>query len=123
MDLCTGGELFDRICEVGQFFEKDAVKIIHTVLGAVTYLHGLNVVHRDLKPENLLFQDKSPNSNLLIADFGLSKLLETDQMDNALKTTCGTPGYMAPGIISLLCISILLYTFRGTSKNRTWKAG
>lgn len=102
MDLCTGGELFDRICEVGQFYEKDAAKIIHTVLGAVKYLHGLNVVHRDLKPENLLFKDRSPNSDLLIADFGLSKYIVDLSADDTLKTTCGTPGYMAPEVLQKL---------------------
>ncbi|KAJ3000202.1 hypothetical protein HDV02_000115 [Globomyces sp. JEL0801] len=94
LDLCTGGELFDRICETGHFYEKDAADIIKTVLDAVSYLHKLNIVHRDLKPENLLFRSRDPDSDLMIADFGLSKII--DDGDGFLKTTCGTPGYMAP---------------------------
>lgn len=96
-DLCQGGELFDRICERGSYYEKDAAQIIHTVLKAVEYLHGQGVVHRDLKPENLLFRDRSEHSDLLIADFGLSRMVDDDKM-TALSTTCGTPGYMAPEI-------------------------
>ncbi|KAJ3337730.1 hypothetical protein HDU91_001394, partial [Kappamyces sp. JEL0680] len=99
MDLCTGGELFDRICDVGQFYEKDAAKIILTVLDPVRYLHGLNVVHRDIKPENLLFKSRDQNSDLLIADFGLSKILDPGSGDEYLRTTCGTPGYMAPEVV------------------------
>ncbi|WFD33893.1 calcium/calmodulin-dependent protein kinase [Malassezia cuniculi] len=96
-DLCQGGELFDRICERGSYYEKDAAQIIHTVLGAVQYLHSQNIVHRDLKPENLLFRDKSEHSDLLIADFGLSRMVDDDRL-SVLSTTCGTPGYMAPEI-------------------------
>lgn len=96
-DMCVGGELFDRICERGSYYEKDAANIIRTVLSAVEYLHSQNIVHRDLKPENLLFRDHSENSDLLIADFGLSRVLDDDTM-TVLSTTCGTPGYMAPEI-------------------------
>lgn len=96
-DLCQGGELFDRICERGSYYEKDAAHIILTVLDAVAYLHSQNVVHRDLKPENLLFRDKSEHADLLIADFGLSRVVDEDRV-SVLSTTCGTPGYMAPEI-------------------------
>ena len=96
-DMCVGGELFDRICERGRYYEKDAANIIRTVLSAVEYLHSQNIVHRDLKPENLLFRDHSEHSDLLIADFGLSRVLDDDTM-TVLSTTCGTPGYMAPEI-------------------------
>jgi calcium/calmodulin-dependent protein kinase I len=51
----------------------------------------------DLKPENLLFKNKSEDSELLIADFGLSKVVDDEKM-TVLSTTCGTPGYMAPEI-------------------------
>ena len=94
-DLCQGGELFDRICERGSYYEKDAAHIIRTVLKAVEFLHDRDIVHRDLKPENLLFRDRSEHSDLLIADFGLSRVIDHDKM-TALSTTCGTPGYMAP---------------------------
>lgn len=45
-DLASGGELFDRICEKGSYFEKDAAHIIHTIIGAVAYLHENGIVHR-----------------------------------------------------------------------------
>ncbi|KAJ3415986.1 hypothetical protein HDV05_003583 [Chytridiales sp. JEL 0842] len=98
MDLCTGGELFDRICERGSFYEEDAAEIIKTVLEAVAYLHDQNIVHRDIKPENLLFKTKDSLSQLVIADFGLSKMMDPTKFDG-LMTTCGTPGYMAPEVI------------------------
>ncbi|KAJ3101988.1 hypothetical protein HDU97_000901 [Phlyctochytrium planicorne] len=98
MDLCTGGELFDRICEKGSFYEEDAAEIVRTVVDAVAYLHDQNIVHRDIKPENLLFRTKESLSELVIADFGLSKIMDPETYDG-LMTTCGTPGYMAPEVI------------------------
>ncbi|SCZ96370.1 BZ3500_MvSof-1268-A1-R1_Chr8-2g10149 [Microbotryum saponariae] len=96
-DLCQGGELFDRICAKQYFHEHDAAKLVQTVVSAVAYLHGHGIVHRDLKPENLLFRTKDDDSDLLIADFGLSKIVDEGTF-SALTTTCGTPGYMAPEI-------------------------
>ncbi|KAJ3195399.1 hypothetical protein HK101_000366 [Irineochytrium annulatum] len=94
------GELFDRICEKGSFYEEDAAEIVRTVVDAVAYLHDLDIVHRDIKPENLLFRTKDSLSELVIADFGLSKIMDPETYDG-LMTTCGTPGYMAPGLIRL----------------------
>jgi len=96
-DLCTGGELFDRICAKGNYYERDAAQIVKTIVGAVKYLHSYGIVHRDLKPENLLFRSKAEDAALCVADFGLSRILEEDNF-NVLTTTCGTPGYMAPEI-------------------------
>lgn len=100
MDLCTGGELFDRICEKGSYFESDAANIVRVVVSAISYLHSQNIVHRDIKAENLLFKSResSDPTELVIADFGLSKMME-DEKAYMLMTTCGTPGYMAPEVI------------------------
>ncbi|GAA5946682.1 hypothetical protein JCM3775_003132 [Rhodotorula graminis] len=100
-DLCQGGELFDRICAKSYFLEEDAAKLVRTVMGAVDYLHSHGIVHRDIKPENLLYRSKDEESDLLLADFGLSKVMD-DQQFSALTTTCGTPGYMAPEIFKKL---------------------
>jgi calcium/calmodulin-dependent protein kinase I len=97
--LATGGELFDRIVKEGKFTEKDAVKIIGQILSAVDYLHNeLSIVHRDLKPENLLYISDSPDSELVLADFGIAKELLT--ADEVLTSSAGSLGYCAPEVLT-----------------------
>ena len=67
------------------------------MIDALSYCHSKGIVHRDIKPENLLLQSKEIGiASLKIADFGLSRLLDEDQMAS---TACGTPGYVAPEIL------------------------
>jgi len=96
MELATGGELFDSIVSRGKYSEKDAARIVQQVASACSYLHSIGIVHRDLKPENLLLENKSPDSRVKIADFGLSKMMEAQSV---LQTACGTPGYVAPEVL------------------------
>ncbi|KAF5345866.1 hypothetical protein D9756_011196 [Leucocoprinus leucothites] len=96
-DLCTGGELFDRICAKGNYYEQDAANLLRIIFKAVKYIHDSGIVHRDLKPENLLFRTPAEDADIMIADFGLSRVME-DQKLTQLTEICGTPGYMAPEI-------------------------
>ncbi|KAI0943586.1 hypothetical protein AcW1_002719 [Taiwanofungus camphoratus] len=96
-DLCTGGELFDRICAKGNYYEADAAELVRTIFTAVKYIHECGIVHRDLKPENLLFRTKDEDADIMIADFGLSRVMDEDKF-HLLTEICGTPGYMAPEI-------------------------
>ncbi|KAI0034786.1 Pkinase-domain-containing protein [Vararia minispora EC-137] len=96
-DLCTGGELFDRICAKGNYHEPDAADLVRTILKAVKYIHDSGIVHRDLKPENLLFRTPAEEADIMIADFGLSRVMDEERF-HLLTEICGTPGYMAPEI-------------------------
>ncbi|KAF7972729.1 hypothetical protein HWV62_41555 [Athelia sp. TMB] len=96
-DLCTGGELFDSICAKGHYYEADAAALIRTIFEAVVYIHDCGIVHRDLKPENLIFRTKAADADIMIADFGLSRVMDDGKL-SMLTEVCGTPGYMAPEI-------------------------
>jgi calcium-dependent protein kinase len=78
-ELCTGGELYDRVVEKAEseekhFEERDAARIIRDILDAIAYCHSLDIVHRDLKPENFLLKDESDDAeDVKIIDFGLSR--------------------------------------------------
>ncbi|CAG7963086.1 unnamed protein product [Penicillium salamii] len=87
-------ELFDYLVRKGRCGDDEARKFFQQIICAVEYCHRHKIVHRDLKPENLLIDNQK---NVKIADFGLSNIM-TD--GNFLKTSCGSPNYAAPEVIS-----------------------
>lgn len=72
MQLCAGGELFDRIIQRGHYTEKKAADLARLIVSVVEACHSLGVMHRDLKPENFLFVNQEEESPLKTIDFGLS---------------------------------------------------
>ena len=54
-------------------------------------------MHRDLKPENLIFLSKNNDTDIKIADFGLSTQLANG--NEKLLKRCGSPGYVAPELL------------------------
>jgi len=77
LEICKGGEMFDRIVQAKQFDEETAQKLFRQIMRAVYYCNLKGVCHRDLKPENFLFIDKEDLVVKLI-DFGLSRTFGQD---------------------------------------------
>mmetsp|Transcript_4118 Transcript_4118/g.4768 ORF Transcript_4118/g.4768 Transcript_4118/m.4768 type:complete len:473 (+) Transcript_4118:374-1792(+) len=97
LELLQGGELFDRMVERGPYSEQEASYHIGRIGRALQYLHANGIVHRDLKPENLILASRADDSELKIADFGLSKIVD-DAANATMGTVCGTWAYCAPEV-------------------------
>ncbi|EGC29439.1 hypothetical protein DICPUDRAFT_58802 [Dictyostelium purpureum] len=95
MEYVTGGELFEYIVKNGKLSEDESRRLFQQMISGVDYCHHHMVVHRDLKPENLLLDPV--NKCIKIADFGLSNMMQDGDF---LKTSCGSPNYAAPEVIS-----------------------
>jgi calcium-dependent protein kinase len=95
-ELCTGGELFDRITAMGHYTEADAANVLSQILRAIAHCHQHNVCHRDLKPENILFATPDADSTLKVIDFGLSFVFHTGE---TMFDRVGTPFYIAPEVL------------------------
>lgn len=99
MELMEGGSLSDRLD--GQEMSLDeAAELMQNLADAVDYSHEQGVLHRDLKPSNVLFTKGRDVKTAKISDFGLAKILDSEQSEfRSLTNTggiLGTPGYMAP---------------------------
>ncbi|VAH81455.1 unnamed protein product [Triticum turgidum subsp. durum] len=96
MELCEGGELFDRIVARGHYTERAAANVTRTIVEVVQLCHRHGVIHRDLKPENFLFANKKENSPLKAIDFGLSIFFKPGEKFSEI---VGSPYYMAPEVL------------------------
>jgi len=93
MELALGGELYATYNRKGLHgSEKHAKYYVSGVTFAFEHLHDRNVIYRDLKPENLLLTE---HGHIKLTDMGLAKFVIGKTF-----TTCGTPDYFAPELIS-----------------------
>jgi len=115
MDYLSGGDLRYHLCRKKKHFsEAEAKFFISSLLLALQYLHSNNVMHRDIKPENLVLD---ANGYLYLTDMGIAKLYNKDK---ELIDSSGTPGYMAPEVITnknhgfgvdYFAIGVMVYEF------------
>ncbi|KAJ7971348.1 putative Calcium-dependent protein kinase [Quillaja saponaria] len=96
MELCAGGELFDRIVKRGHYTERKAAQLARTIVGVIEACHSLGVMHRDLKPENFLFVNEEEDSPLNAIDFGLSVFFKPGEI---FYDVVGSPYYVAPEVL------------------------
>ena len=98
MDYANSGNMFNFMQLHGALSEPVAKKPFAQIVSGVCYMHAQKIAHRDLKLSNILL-DSDPEANLqiLIADFGLSRVVFRRKKGMVLcKSYCGTPNYMAP---------------------------
>lgn len=96
LELCAGGELFDRIIAKKHYSEKDAAAIVRQMLEVVGACHVNGIIHRDLKPENFLFLSADEDSELKVTDFGLSTFYRQGQR---FTEVVGSAYYIAPEVL------------------------
>lgn len=102
LELCSGGELFDRIVAQTQYSEVEAASVVRQIANGLSALHKANIIHRDLKPENCLFLDGDKNSPLKIMDFGLSSV---EEFTDPVVGLFGSIDYVSPEALSQGSIS------------------
>lgn len=84
MELCEGGELFDRIVERKYYTERQAARVIRQVVEVLEAIHSKGLVHRDLKPENTLLVSKRSDTRVKVIDFGMAIYLKPGQLPLSL---------------------------------------
>ncbi|XP_043810127.1 calcium-dependent protein kinase 17 [Manihot esculenta] len=96
MELCAGGELFDRIIAKGHYTERAAASLLRTIVQIIHTCHSMGVIHRDLKPENFLLLNKNEDAPLKATDFGLSVFYKPGEV---FKDIVGSAYYIAPEVL------------------------
>ncbi|KAJ0594685.1 putative protein kinase CAMK-CDPK family [Helianthus annuus] len=114
MELCAGGELFDRIIAKGYYTERGAASLLRTIVQIVHTCHSMGVIHRDLKPENFLLLNGDEDAPLKATDFGLSVFYKQGEVFSDI---VGSAYYIAPEVlkrnygpeVDIWSIGVMLY--------------
>jgi serine/threonine protein kinase len=87
------GESLDQRLRQGPLKASVALEMLKQIGSALEFAHERGVIHRDLKPSNVLLDE---HDNTYLADFGIAKLITSEQQLTDTHSVLGTPHYMAP---------------------------
>jgi eukaryotic-like serine/threonine-protein kinase len=97
MPYVSGGTLAGRLTTLSTdnrlIPQDEAMSYLSQAAQAIDYAHGQNVLHRDIKPSNMLLRNEGW---LLLADFGIARILSDQTNLTQMGVGIGTPEYMAP---------------------------
>jgi hypothetical protein len=75
---------------------EELVRILHAIALAVNAVHDAGLAHRDIKPSNILLR---PTGEPILADFGLTRVMDPTDHTPITRRPVGTPRYMAPELL------------------------
>jgi serine/threonine-protein kinase PpkA len=97
MERLEGHDLAARIDDLNRRDQMmpldDAIRIARSVAEALRYAHQHDIAHRDIKPGNIFLSD---DGRVVVMDFGIAKLLSSEDALTTTGTVIGTPHYFAP---------------------------
>jgi serine/threonine protein kinase len=70
-----------------------AVSILKNILSGISYAHSKGICHRDVSPMNILV---TKWGNPKISDFGIARVLSTENIDDSPQGGTGHPYFMSP---------------------------
>ena len=73
--------------------------LARALAGALVHAHAAGVIHRDLKPENVLVLEQGGKRALKLVDFGIARIVASDERMTMTGALVGSPNHMAPEII------------------------
>ncbi|CAN7943477.1 unnamed protein product, partial [Ixodes pacificus] len=103
LEMAAGGELQHVLDSEECLPEKDVVRLMRQILEAVQFLHDRNIAHLDIKPQNLLLTSAFPQGDILLCDFGISRVIGKG---TEIREIVGTPDYVAPEVLQFEPISL-----------------
>lgn len=119
MEYVDGCTLRDILRDEFPLPEARICHLVAQVLAALAEAHAAQIVHRDLKPDNIMVSQLREQPDFVkVLDFGIAKILESDDNLTAADMLCGTPQYMSPeqaggrkydGRADLYSIGVILY--------------
>jgi DNA-binding NarL/FixJ family response regulator/tRNA A-37 threonylcarbamoyl transferase component Bud32 len=99
MDYAVGDTLGKVLDNYKKLQTKLCLQICLDVCDALIALHSHNIVHRDLKPSNIILVDNKGGLVAKLLDFGIAKIVSTDESAHRLTRTgeiFGSPQFMSP---------------------------
>ena len=85
--------------EEGVGYPEVGALIVRALVDALVHAHAAKVIHRDLKPENVLVLEAGGRRAVKLVDFGIARILSSDEKMTLTGALVGSPNHMAPEII------------------------